>query len=395
MKIGSKEPKNRQKLNRKTSPSFLWIALCILSCISTALEALTEGYGMSVEQTLDICCQTGNIEGLLWVIQQQKKNHAHFDSVRIVRAVENLVTGGFDSLLLQFRNIYDCALFDEEQKDKWIDLALEIGYPNTVRTLQRLHFPLSLQQQCKLDTLSVVLSQNLPITPPEPINEQHDIAHGGSNNRAIYHKEYKIGLLYVLHHLRNKQCDFLTLIENLGHRRRHMAGLGRLTGIDLYGIPTNQHTYTYYDPVYALYGKRIHEKYPDLPKSVIVKLHRKEMRLTEMTNERWVHPNGEHREELLNKIAELCYLVHSKSYENRTRELAYDLGRIIWWCSHAPPFLRGTPTIINMLIDALCIYHHREPLVKSPDINCEALLYDNEEEFALYMFYRDDLPRSF
>ena len=92
----------------------------------------------------------------------------------------------------------------------------------------------------------------------------------------------------------------------------------------------------------------------------------------------------------------LCRTVHSNTYpEDRTRQLAYDLGKIIWWLSHAPPFLRGTPTIISMLMDGFWIYHKREPLVKSPDLNCEALLYNNEEEFAVYMFNRDDLPLGY
>ena len=263
------------------------------------LESLTDGYGMSVEQVLDISCQTGSIEGLLWVIQQQKKLNASFDSSLIVNAIEKIVTGGFDSLLLQLRYLYDIYSFDEAHKEKWIDLALAAGFPTTVRTLQQLPISLSPKQQSELNNLIEVLNQNPAISPPAPINTQHDEAHGGKANYVIYEKEYRKSVSYVLYHLRKEHCDFRTLIENLGHRRRHMAGRGKVCGLEMYGVPTAEHTYTYFDSIYASYGKRIQKKYSQLPITVIVHLNGTDIHLTEMTDVHWVHPNGDFRVERL------------------------------------------------------------------------------------------------
>ena len=153
-----------------------------------------------------------------------------------------------------------------------------------------------------------------------------------------------------------------------------------------------QHMLTYYTPTYVNYGQKIHEKYDCLPFFVTSKLNEKKLYLTQINEGGWLHPDGDHRADILQEIASLCRKVHTTSYPpEKTPELAADLGKIIWWMSHAPPFLRGTPTVIFILIDAFWIYHGRTPLSKSPDLNCEALTYDDSEAFAQYMSHRLDL----
>ena len=326
----------------------------------------------TLQEILEFGSQTGNLKYIRWVFHNQQETQVPIPPIDILKAWERIVLGGFDRALVRMPNFSHILYIDERIQEHLVDLALEVGYPDTVAILQNLGFSISVEQQLALDELKQALDREVDVIPPLPLNELHHNAHGGDANREIYHKEYRTAVAFALYRMQNKPCDFKNLIEQLGHRRRHMAVLGKLDGIKLYGIPTDCPTFTRYNPGYTLYGQRIREKYPDVPFIVSAFLNGRKIFLTQINEDSWFHPDGEHREEILVKINALCQKVHAAYYpEEKTCALAYDLGKIIWWLSHAPPFLRGTPTIIAILMDAFWICHQRKPF-KSIDLNCEA-----------------------
>jgi len=345
----------------------------------------------TLKEILDKGCSTGDLKYIHWVTEKQRETGLVLCVTDIIESIEKLVRGGFDELLSCISFFWTFSSLSEKQKNHLIDTAIEIGYPHTVLILEKLGCALSREQQQRYIQLSTFLIEEPLAIVPAPINFIHHQAHGGDENQQIYHHEYRIAVTYALYHMRQSDCDFLKLIENLGHRRQRMAALGKLNGLEYYGAPTNQQMITYFNSPYEAYGQKIHDKYPFLPFSVIAKLNGREIYLTQINEDNWLHPDGEHRVETLQEIAFLCKKVHTTYYPpEKSCELAYDLGKIIWWMSHAPPFLRGTPTILFILIDAFCIYHGRTPFTKIPDLNCEALTYDNTESFAQYMANRLD-----
>lgn len=347
----------------------------------------------TLQEILEIGSQAGNLSYIYWVHQRHKETNIPISAQDILNAWERLVSGGFDRVLIYMPHFNNILSLDELQQRRFVDLALEIGFPSTVMTLQRLGFTLSSEQQQALEELKEALSRTVNISPPIPINTHQDDTHGGRGNIKLYREEYQKAVAFALYRMQHKPCDFHRLIENLGHRRRHMAVLGKLSGVEMYGVATSYPIVTYFNPTYEKYGEKIREKYPQLPLLVTTHLNGREIYLTQINEDSWVHPDGDYREEILNTVNALCQKVQTGFYpEEKTSELAYDLGKIIWWLSHAPPFLRGTPTIIAILMDALWIYHQRTPLIKSPDLNCEALTFNEEEDFARYLSQRPDLP---
>ena len=349
----------------------------------------------TLQEILDKGCTTGDLKYIHWVIEKQRETGLVLPVTDITESIEKLVRGGFDEILSCMSHVWKLSSLSEKQKNHLIDTALEIGYPSTVLLLEKLGCALSTEQRQHYVQLHTILIQEPLAIVPAPINFTHHQAHGGDENQQIYHHEYRVAVAYALYHIRQSDCDFLKLIENLGHRRQRMAALGKLSGLEYYGAPTNQQMITYFRSPYDAYGQKIHDKFPLLPLSVIAKLNGREIYLTQINEDNWLHPDGEHREETLKEITSLCKKVQATYYPpQKSCELAYDLGKIIWWMSHAPPFLRGTPTVLFILIDAFCIYHERTPFAKIPDLNCEALTYDSIDSFAQYMCNRSSLPKD-
>jgi hypothetical protein len=339
----------------------------------------------TLQEILEHGCATGNVKYIHWVIEKQQETGLSLYCDDIVKSLEKLMQGGFDEILCCIPNLWNIYSLSKEQKSHLVDSALEIGYPSTALVLEKIGCTLSLAQQKRLSELQTILVEEPLAVVPVPINFAHHHAHGGDENQHIYHREYRIAVSFVLHQMQEKPCDFLKLIENLGHRRRRMAALGKLNGVELYGSPTNQQMITYFKQPYDEYGRKIHEKYPLLPFSVKAQLNGRTLYLTQINEDSWLHPDGDHRAEILQEIVSICQRVHTTFYPPEMRgELMHELGKIIWWMSHAPPFLRGTPTILFILIDAFWIYHGFIPPSKSLDLNCEALTFDDIESFATY-----------
>lgn len=330
-------------------------------------------------------CQKGEIEKLIGVVKQHKEGVISLTDIQIARGLYNVITGGYDAILLQLRFLWKMETLSAQEQQQFIALALRIGYPNTVRLLQQLGCTLTPVQEESLRQLQEGMRTPYPLPAPPAINSGHHEAHGGEDNFLLYQREYRLLTGYILYQLQKQPPDFCQLIEDLGHRRRHMAALGKLIGMEFFGTPTNQHMYTYFSPVYEVYGQRAVEKYPHLPKTIFGTWNGSSIPLTQIHEMFWLHPKGKHRAKTLNIIASLCH----KALFEKGVSLLHTFGSLIWWMSHAPPFLRGTPTLIYALLDAFCLYHQMPLLSKTPDLNCEALLYDNEEEFALYMVHRE------
>lgn len=364
--------------------------LCILFCLCTSwMVALTEGYGASVQTMLARSCHSGNLRDLFWVVKQSKENGIAFSAGELINGLEKVVSGGFDVLLLQFHHLCDFSHISEEQKRRLIEMAIEIGYPKTARTLHTLGFLLTGEQEMAVEELERAFKEDLMIFPPRPMNRKHSEAHGGEVNEDLFEREYRTGVAYIVHRLHKPDCDFRRLLENLGHRRRHMAGLGKIVaGIEYYGVPTCKPMYTYYAPIFIACQKMILDRYPLLPHTVEVELNGRKISLTRITDAHWIHPDGTYREEIMEYLSGLCSAMRSKNYSGeKARALARDLGTLVWWMSHAPPFLRGTPTVISMLVDAFCIFHHANSLKNKSDLNCQALVYDKADEFIDSYFY--------
>lgn len=361
----------------------------LLTILQTTLFAMSyensfEKNKLSEKELFALSCQTGDVQTLIKIIKKYKEGAISFTQAEISSALNSVITGGNDTVLLQLHFLWRIDSMDEQAQRQLVDLALRVGYSNTVHLLEQLGCRLTQEQAQSLNCLKEALLYPPSLLAPPPINAHHYETHGGADNAMLYQKEYRLLVAYTLYQLRTNSCDFVRLIEDLGHRRRHMAVLGQLTGIEFFGIPTNQYMYTFFSSTYGIYGQRIVEKYSDLPKKVLGKLNESTVALTHIHDTFWQHPKGDHREEILSKVATLC----QKALEEQGKQLLYTFGSIIWWLSHAPPFLRGTPTIIYALLDAFCLYHQISLICKTPDLNCEALLYDNEEEFALYVVQR-------
>ena len=351
---------------------------------STCIHALFEEYGFSGQEAFKVVCEQGDLERLLCVVKKHKEGAIPLTSEQIEIGLQDALTGGHDAILLCLHYVWSIDTMNVEKQERLIDLALRIGYPNTVRVLNEMGCSLTALQTQTLNALKTALRAPPLLQPPPAINAEQFQAHGGEDNILLYQREYRTLVAYILHHLQNPLCDFRCLLEDLGARRRHMASLGKLPGLEFFGIATHQHMYTYFSPVYETYGQRVHETYPHLPKVIEGVLNGRVVQLTQIHDTFWQHPKGENREEILNHIALLCHKARAGG-----ADLLHTFGSIIWWLSHAPPFLRGTPTLIYALLDAFCLHHHLPLLCKVPDLNCEALLYDNEEEFALYVLNRE------
>lgn len=331
-------------------------------------------------------CATGNLKYIHWVVDKQRQTGLILPITDIIECIEQLVYAGFDEMLSCISLVWNFSSLPQAVKNRLIEIAIEVGYPNTVVTLEKIGCRLSEDQRERYTQLKKILVEEPLAAVPVPVNPIHHEAHGGDDNQQTYHHEYRIAVSYVLYHMNNPHCDFLKLIENLGHRRQRMAAMGKLSGIEYYGAPTDQQMITYFSPSYDAYGEKIHQKYSLFPFSVTTLLNGRKIYLTQINEDSWLHPDGEHRAEILQEINALCQKVHAAHYPpGKSPAFLYELGKIIWWMSHAPPFLRGTPTILFILLDALCIYHNHTPLAKIPDLNCEALTYDSMESFATYM----------
>lgn len=176
------------------------------------------------------------------------------------------------------------------------------------------------------------------------------------------------------------------MVESLGDRRRSMAVQANFSLLDSHGFPNVRLAmFTLYGPDswFAPYGKRIKTKYEGrLPLQIVYRCADAALNLTRFEKEKWLHTSGvENRNLGLNEIALLTRHILKTKY-NTPLDMAKDMYHMYWLFSHLAPFERGTPTISGIFVDALWLAKGFYPPQKEFDENCEALVYDNPQEFV-------------
>jgi hypothetical protein len=377
-----------------------------------------EGQREVLEKTLIETCTYGNYAGLVWVLAKCKTNHALIPSVEsLFEACKEAVKGGFEiNVRGLFKSYTLTSVFTQDQKSELIDLCIQMGYPDIAPLLGEC----SAEQQQQLKALSEALSEKYSIPSLKPINQRHHEMHGGDRNQEIFSREYRHAVLYALHCIERETtyttiapqvCDFVRLIENLGHRRRRMAVLGNLPVLIPFGKPQtegrpftsfNEPAYQkYYHRVVQLYGSGSHELLTSytigdqqiaLTKISIRGLTPLLSRDRLGVGSGWSHPIGQDRALLLRETARLCLESIKIRYisgddPEAVQDFASKLAPITWLMSHTAPFTRGTPTVISILTDALWLSQSFSiPARKEGlDLNCEALCHTNVEAFVNFM----------
>lgn len=374
----------------------------ISQAISEARYKIAKDKGSVLQEILVESCNKGNLKRLEWVMAKQQESRS---PLSLFEPLEEAIKGGFFPVVEALVRVIDPSQLKEEKKYALVNLSLEMGYPDIALFLGKCQFPLSSGQKREIQELQALYAreerkgERSPVSAPASINQRHSEIHGGDLNREIYEREFQQAVAYALRYMRNPECHFRTLIENLGHRRRRMAVLGNLRPLDHFGLPQTitmrRMTTSFNQSSYMAYGDRIRKLYGErFPIQVFTYIRGERIPLTEITRHAWFHPIARHREIVLDEVHRLCKEICSTEYpEGAEDSLAFRIGNIYWLLSHAAPFVRGTPTIVAMLSDALWLYHGRTPLSKMPDLNCEALVYDQAEAFAQYLASREDLPK--
>lgn len=278
---------------------------------------------------------------------------------------------------------------DSNQQMQMIDKYIQLGYPEitckgfTSQNAQILN-ELNKALKSKEERLA-------SLAPPVPNSKSRSDDNGGDNNLAIYQSEYRKAVAFFWNALENRGAPLLDhdiekWIEALGPRRQRMAKLGHLIDTMRMGMPADKEMCTLYTPGFELYGSRIKQKYgASLPLVVKYKTHTgEEIELTTISTIGWQHGGYRYRAQGIKELVYLTKKVLEKKYATR-KELAPDLHQIYWLFAHLAPWLRGTPTISGIFIDALWLVKGYAPPAKYFDENCEALVFDKWQEFSEMM----------
>lgn len=272
------------------------------------------------------------------------------------------------------------------QKKALIDLALDSGYPEVAITLQKkYHFPVTQKQQEEIDALLCAL-EKADAPAPTSINVLHSNSHGGNDNEAIYQREYARGVAYAVYNMSKKDCFIQALIEKLANHRRRMAALGNIFNQQNFGTKATCSTWSKFEGMYAEFGAIVQQRYQGRKVQAKLKIAGlpKPLELTEIHPDGWYIPPDTHDEVLL-LSAEIAEIIHSEAL-NYSNPIPVEVlfGQLIWIMAHAH-YGRGNPTIMYMLVDALCRHIGRDPIphkLEGKDLNCMALCFDKQDDFV-------------
>lgn len=334
-----------------------------------------------LQQLLEEYCHKGHLKGIKWVLKKAEDNRC---LLALQKPLELAIYGGFGDIVSEL-----CPLMTGEKEASVAALCVQMGYPALLPILKKYGFPVSAGQEQQMEEL--VSTQNglaSRISFPQAPNAISHGAHGGDANKAVREQEYREMVGYVYHSLRNG-VSIRVLIENLLHRRRRMAVRCNLQELHHYGTPTDRPMGTRFDSSYKAFGDRIKEKYAEFPVKVTTRIKDQEIPLTTITAEQWEHPDGKHRDLILDEVARLCEPLRTKLQT----DLATPLSPVIWLISLAPPCLRGTPIVLRALVDGICLFQQRDPIDPSYEINCDALVYADQREFTKAFSARAPLPQ--
>jgi hypothetical protein len=344
-------------------------------------------------------CHKGNLDCVKWTVAQTSKQDM---PLPIPGFLEVAIRGGFEAVVttlcdhFYLKTMVDFGAVTLIEQQRLEKASIEMGYPHLLFVLN--DYRLCANKHARFcdqfNTLSSLLAP-LPIYPFSPVSALHHSLHGGSRNYTLFEQEYRHAVVYALHYIlrQGNLCNFATLIDNLGHRRRRMACLGNLPALDQYGTPQPSHSsqVTPYGHSYAQYGERIKKKYGrTLPRTGILQIDGKPLPLSTIQKNGWAHPSGKHREVILGEIDRLSKQIIQNRFD--TPVLTSRLLAIHWILAQSAPFMRGTPVIQSMFTDALWLHQLRVPPLKTQDLNCEALVYDNCDEFIADTLKTMELP---
>lgn len=328
-----------------------------------------------LQMILEKSCKHFQRDSFLWAIDKLNEAQMPYDKINRFNLLKIIATYGWDEILNH--PIWEEMRFlNDKQKKELSDLALEKGHPEVAEILLG-------KKTKKTEDLARALGQGDAVAPGA-INALHAQLHGGQDNEAIYQREYARGVAYAYHMMGKDDCNFYELINHLANHRRRMAALGNLVNQDNFGKKSKFPTFTPFEPAYAEFGELVREKYgPNLARQAKANIGGKVLELTIIKPDGWQIP-PDHVEPVLRETVRYCNLLRSGIGQELGAGAYLEkrlLGGLIWTLAQAP-FSRGTPTIMYMLVDALCQHLGRPSFTKmKPDLNCMALVYDNRDEF--------------
>lgn len=353
-----------------------WQGATTLQQKQTLLQNLLEKY-----------CLIGHTEGIRWTLHKFCKNKLPFYPFKPLQFV---TLGGFEDIFSELCINGLHAKFVGHEKMDLISTTVEMGYPKLLSVLKQHGFPIKKEHKRQLDKLKFIQRVFARcVFFPLPASFCAHFAHGGPDNSTTAKQEYVHLVAYAFNALR-KGMNIQRLIENIMHRRRRMAALGKLIGIENYGKRTQSQFVTIFDPSYKSYGEHIQKKYKSWPVQVKKTIKGREIPLTKIEFDRWIHPDGKHYNEVMGEIVRICEPMATQMQ----KDLVTPLSELIWLFSHHPLCERGTPIVLRALVDAFCLFQHREPIDRFFEINCEALVHDNQKEFTELLRSKFPLPIS-
>lgn len=321
-------------------------------------------------------CLKSRLEEMQWIFRKAKK---HGIVLSPLKPLENAIRGGFEDIITELFKEMDCNGLSDKEKLDLVNLSVEMGYHHLLSLLKKYGFPISIVHARKLEELQFV-QKGLAryITFPRPASINTHTVHGGDANLTTSEEEYVQMVGYAFNALRSGM-HIRTLIENLQHRRRRSAvRCNLIKDIDYYGAPTKMTILTDFNPSYQEYGKRIKSKYSRFPVQVTAQFGSLVVRMTKIFETHWEHPDGSYRGRILDEVVRIC----SPLRKGFCKDLGTPLSQSIFLISHYPPCERGTPLVLRALVDALCLFQHRDPIDSTYEFNCDALVFDKQSEFA-------------
>lgn len=338
-----------------------------------------------LEWYLEESCHKGNMKGVQWALRKAEKFHI---PISIFRSLELATQSGLHEVFAEVCSRTNLSQLTNGEKERLVELCSEMRYSDLLLCMAKNGFPVTNKylSECALFEKLKIANGDL-FSLPQPASANSHTSHGGNDNLLIATAKYREMVVYAYQFLK-QGGDVRKLIDNLCHRRLHMAVVGKRNSLESYGKFTSEMMVTEYGEGYREYGERIRAKYNQFPVQVNAQIGDRTIPMTVIQEGRWVHPDGRYRDVVIGEIARLCEPLRAGDQD----EISKPLARITWLASHYPPCQRGTPIVLRALIDAICLIHGRY-LDPRYEINCDALVYDNCEEFATAFATRAPLPK--
>lgn len=333
-----------------------------------------------LNRILQETCECQNRYYFDWAMTKLTEAGIPFTKLDVYQFLTLIAQYGWDEVL-DHPIFLDMSYVTEKQRNELCNLALGKGYPEVATV-----FSTTLAQEKAIAALSCALAK-ADAPAPTPMNVLHANAHGGKDNEAIYQREYARGVAYALYMMSQKNCNFSQIIENLANHRRRMAALGNLEAQKDFGKKAQVPTLTKFEGPYEEFRSIVQEKYQN--KAVQAKKYIKDrlVGLTQIQPVGWIIPPDDN-DLVLYESARITSILHSQKLTAHQEEVFF--GKLIWIMAHAR-YTRGNPTILYMLVDALCKHRGREPIshkLEGKDLNCMALCFDQQDDFVAWFIER-------